>query len=164
MTDARTLLSEDTESLARQLRPASILQIGDCQVPTFSGYLREHPDTRFTCLSPEQALAALPSLERHDLGLVQNTLEVLSKENAGILIARLRDLLCPHLFIAVELGQAWQLNDLLAYGMVLHARPHPEADHPLHIFRFEIDDYKITPDWLNAKHWAHPERWDQEWW
>ena len=164
MTDARTLLSEDTESLAGQLNPASILQIGDCDLAMFAGYLSAHPDTGFTCLSPEQAMTELATLDRHELGLVQNTLEVLDKESAGILIARLRDLLCPHLFIAVELGQAWQLNDLLAYGMVLHARPHPEADHPLHIFRFEIDDYKITPEWLNPKHWANPHHWDKHFW
>lgn len=29
---------------------------------------------------------------------------------------------------------------------------------------FDIHQYKETPDWLNAKNWAHPERWDKERW
>ena len=25
---------------------------------------------------------------------------------------------------------------------------------------FNIQDYKVSPDWLSARHWAHPELWD----
>ncbi|WP_407275015.1 DUF6231 family protein [Halothiobacillus sp. DCM-1] len=29
---------------------------------------------------------------------------------------------------------------------------------------YSIRDYKTVPDWLNPRHWAHPERWDQSRW
>lgn len=32
------------------------------------------------------------------------------------------------------------------------------------LWAFDIDDYKAVPDWLNARFWANPERWDQHRW
>ncbi|MES1925471.1 hypothetical protein T31B1_09108 [Salinisphaera sp. T31B1] len=32
------------------------------------------------------------------------------------------------------------------------------------LYRYDIHDYKTTPDWLNKRYWANPERWDQERW
>lgn len=29
---------------------------------------------------------------------------------------------------------------------------------------FDLYDYKLTPEWLNNRFWAHPERFDQDWW
>ena len=28
------------------------------------------------------------------------------------------------------------------------------------MFEFRLHDYKQRPDWLNARYWAHPERFD----
>lgn len=33
-------------------------------------------------------------------------------------------------------------------------------DTPLVLFEFRLHDYKKRPDWLNARYWAHPERFD----
>lgn len=30
--------------------------------------------------------------------------------------------------------------------------------------RFDLADYKTTPDWLNSRSWTHAERWDQDFW
>lgn len=32
------------------------------------------------------------------------------------------------------------------------------------ILYFDIRQYKETPDWLNARNWAHPERWNKDRW
>jgi hypothetical protein len=29
----------------------------------------------------------------------------------------------------------------------------------MRIFHYDLDTYKTVPDWLNARYWAHPERW-----
>lgn len=31
-------------------------------------------------------------------------------------------------------------------------------------FEFDIATYKVTPDWLNPRHWANPELWDKYRW
>lgn len=30
--------------------------------------------------------------------------------------------------------------------------------------RFDLADYKTTPDWLNSRSWPYAERWDQDFW
>jgi hypothetical protein len=30
---------------------------------------------------------------------------------------------------------------------------------PLYLYQYAIETYKTTPDWLNSKFWANPERW-----
>jgi hypothetical protein len=32
------------------------------------------------------------------------------------------------------------------------------------IYGFDLGSYKATPDWLNARHWAHPEHWGKYRW
>ncbi len=32
------------------------------------------------------------------------------------------------------------------------------------LYRFDIADYKTTPDWLNSRYWAHPELFDKHRW
>lgn len=32
------------------------------------------------------------------------------------------------------------------------------------LFRVALHDYKTVPDWLNARFWAHPERWGKAFW
>jgi hypothetical protein len=36
------------------------------------------------------------------------------------------------------------------------------GDEPVYLF--DIHDYKQTPDWLNSRNWANPERWDRYRW
>lgn len=35
---------------------------------------------------------------------------------------------------------------------------------PEPVFNYDIRDYKHTPDWLNARHWANPELWGKYRW
>jgi hypothetical protein len=97
---------------------------------------------------------------------VLDCIEHLDKSSACQLIARLRDTLAINLLIAVPLESGapgvlsqWADGDFLALGMQVHAQLKYEGG-TLGLYRFSIHDYKPVPDWLNAKYWAHPERWE----
>ena len=34
----------------------------------------------------------------------------------------------------------------------------------LHLFTYDLLDYKQVPDWLNAKFWANPQNFGKYWW
>lgn len=51
-------------------------------------------------------------------------------------------------------------TDQLFFGLGFTRRPmcnFPEEE--ISVYGFSISNYKKTPDWLNAKYWANPERW-----
>jgi hypothetical protein len=69
------------------------------------------------------------------------------------------------LLVHVEIGLGWsghlsdwENNDLLAFGLV-KAGEYQMGDCRAHIYQFNILDYKLTPDWFSAEHWAHPHLW-----
>lgn len=113
-------------------------------------------------LDPEAAVPEALDDNVYDLAIVAQTLERLPRENAGMLLSRLRDLHSKRFLTLVHLGgeSGWSNTELIAYGMKRCGRfPGGYA-----LYRFNIHDYKDTPDWLNAKHWAHPERWGKARW
>ena len=87
-----------------------------------------------------------------------------------MIIARLRDLYSKFLLVAVPIGRDWQglrshwdCVELRALGLRLIKR-YTYQGKPLHLYQFDIIDYKTTPDWLNSRHWANPEMWDKARW
>ena len=94
----------------------------------------------------------------------------MDKAEAGRLIAGLRDIHTSRFYTVVPVGDqrtdqqsAWEPSDLIAYGMSL-AGQYSDDGNPVHLYRFDINDYKKTPDWFNADHWANPELWDKYRW
>jgi len=87
------------------------------------------------------------------------------------LLARIRDL---HADRVIHISNTrnnntcgWALADSLALGFSqigksVIAEQLDESE--LQIFEFDIRNYKPAPDWLNAKNWANPERWDKHRW
>jgi hypothetical protein len=157
----------DLKLLLETLRPASLLLIDPNPDSLPSGYLAAYPDCQVTHIThiKDDILSQLQSLERVDLGVVANTLEYLDRKTAGRVFARLRDINTRRFVVLVPIGNAWEghcshweTTDLLGYGMTLMARYRVD-DKPLHLYHYAIETYKTTPDWLNSKHWAHPEHW-----
>lgn len=149
----------------------SLLAVGEDSARLFAAYCERHPATRLVELSgadPAKALGASPPF---DLAFVANTLERLPRAEGARLIAGLRDLYATRLYVLVPTGTAWdgQLDslwsatDLIAYGLKASAR-YAIDGRPVQLFRHDLYDYKETPDWLNAKHWANPELWDKYRW
>lgn len=140
--------------------PERLLLVCPADSPLHRAVAHVHDGVRR--LDPEAATPGALDDNVYDLAIVAQTLERLPREDAGMLLSRLRDLHSKRFLALVRLDgdSGWSNTDLIAYGMKRCARfPGGYA-----LFRFNIHDYKDTPDWLNARYWAHPERWGKERW
>jgi hypothetical protein len=143
------------------IRPRTLLGVGQGAIVCVHDYQLAHPECQTAAVTE---LANLPD-QHFDTAIVLDCIEYLDKSAARHLIARLRDALAVNLLVAVPLGKGgaglpsqWVDGDFLALGMQLHAQLQCDGG-TLGVYRFAIYDYKPVPDWLNAKYWAHPERW-----
>lgn len=158
---------QDVLRLAEQMRPASILVLGgECGL--FNEYLHAHPAARLVCVSHGDWLASVDALGRLDLAYVSGVLERVDKHTGEMLLARLRDLHAQRVVVAlrVEPGDdpaTWHEADLLALGLIRIGR-YPRGEAEVRVYTFDLHDYRITPDWLNSRDWAHPELFDKYWW
>lgn len=57
----------------------------------------------------------------------------------------------------------WSVADFLGLGF-RRAEQATSLTSAYWVYRYNIYDYKITPDWLNSRYWANPEQWDQQRW
>jgi len=147
----------DLATILAELRPQSLLCIGSACPESATGCACRH--IRF------DQLEMLSALGRFDLALVSGGWERLAKPEGQHLLARLRDLHGGRflLLLPISPNSPWQHNELLAYGLV-HLASYPDQRPPLELYQFNLDDYKTTPDWLNSRFWANPERWDSDFW
>ena len=123
------------------------------------------PQTPLTRLPTDTLVDHMPELTRHELVLVLDALGRLSREDATHLIASLRDLYSESLYVLLPRDEAgdWTEQDLVALGLE-RVRSYAGPAGTSHLFRFNLKDYKKTPDWLNPRHWANPEMWDKARW
>jgi hypothetical protein len=162
-------LRETVGQLLALAAPESVLAIGeDCAL--FERWRAEHPQCSFACIRDGDIIARVDQSAMVDLALVSGVLEHMDKRQAGTLVARLRDLRARRVLVVVPMGphwpghrSHWEAADLLAWGMVRIGR-FGSAGQALHLYTFDLHDYKPTPDWLNAGHWANPELFDKYWW
>ena len=118
---------------------------------------------RLSILKPDDA--ALEKLNHcWELCIIYHALHRLGWKNARLLLSRLRDVSCQAVYLCWrhgdERGELAGLQDrlrALAYTMM-----EPCGEDCLAYF--DMNDYKQTPDWLNARHWARPELWDKFRW
>lgn len=59
--------------------------------------------------------------------------------------------------------EPWRDQDFLALGF-RRTEGSRQAAPDYQIYYYDIRNYKLTPSWLNARHWANPNRWDAERW
>lgn len=154
----------DTRQLVETLDPASALCIGpDCEAifGTRPGLIK---------LAAGAGIAdRIAHLGRFDFAFLSRTLEYLDRREALMLLSRLRDCHGGHFAVLVPLGEwpghmtIWTEQELLSLGLTMVSR-YSRAHGELRLYAFNIATYKQTPDWFNANHWAHPERWNKEWW
>jgi len=147
------------EALLRQLAdeaPERVLLLAPADHPLQAALRQRLPDGAVATAS---TLASLPP-ERVAVAVVAATLEALAPAAAREVLAALRDRLAAHVLLWVE-GARAPLGEpeLRALGYRILAR---DGDQLL--CGFDLRDYKDRPDWLNAQHWAHPERWDKFRW
>jgi len=165
---AEALLERQLEAFA----PRSILALGDTASGLVQGFCRQASDCDLVSLDASQAADELLSRadsRRHDFGLVAGFLEQVDKETGNAVLARLRDVLVRRLCVVVEDPHGedrearWSNAEMAAFGFSFLGRFKIQG-RDLELYGFDIANYKQTPEWLNARHWANPERWNKDRW
>lgn len=86
-------------------------------------------------------------------------IQALSRLNAPAarqLISQTRLYLAPRLLLVERADGVLNAEAFRALGFTLGATDRAEN---LNVYEYDLDTYKPVPDWLNARFWAHPERW-----
>ncbi|MFN2347999.1 MAG: DUF6231 family protein [Thioalkalivibrio sp.] len=158
-------IHDDLLCLVQELAPRALLVISADDNPLSEAVHGRLPALPITWLFTGQAYDALEDVGRHELVLVLDALDTLDREQATHMIARLRDLNSESLYILAPEGEAspWHQQDLVALGLS-RERSYAGPDGATHLFRFNLKDYKKTPDWLNPRYWANPEMWEKARW
>jgi len=163
---------DDINALLSHARPQSLLLIGKDGRTIVSDYLSDCADCQVDVIDLEDLPDGLARVGRFEFALVSGMLEGLDKADAAIVLGRLRDLHAERLLLLVPMrgrgegvGAAgeWAVGDLLGYGLY-RAGAYEVNGRALHVYTFDLYDYKPTPDWLNSRYWAHPELFDKFWW
>lgn len=152
--------------------PGSLLAIGPRSGALLDSYQRAQPGCAITHLDPDGTLAgdelldALSDHGRFDFVIMRGVLERVDADGGAHLMARLRDVHTRRLCVvmnAAEAAQRWQGTELIAMGLSHWSSETLDGD-VVEIYGFDLGTYKVTPDWLNARHWAHPEHWGKFRW
>ena len=170
MSYPSTICQPALERLFHQNPPGSILAIGE-HAPEALGEWRTRADVDVIArASDADALEALDVGGKYDVAFVAHTLEHMDKRQGEQLIAALRDRLAQRVFILLPMADDtpeqrshWSLTDMTALGL-RQVACFEHKGRPLHLYRFDLYDYKLTPDWLNPRFWANPQMWDRARW
>jgi hypothetical protein len=90
------------------------------------------------------------------LALGIDALNGLDAQQAQHLISQTRLYIAPRILLAVQHSCALDEATFRALGFTLSATDTAEN---LRLYDYDLATYKTVPDWLNARYWAHPERW-----
>lgn len=168
-------MSAAADPLTRQLKqwqPRTLIAVGDGASRLLRDYAEATPGCALEAVETERAAEKLLSLEnerRYDFALVAGYLERVDSAEGSAVIARLRDVLARRLCVMIGTVKEtsretiWSDAELSAFGLTLLSR-FEEAGKQARLYGFDIASYKQTPDWLNPRHWAHPELWGKFRW
>ena len=90
------------------------------------------------------------------LALGIDILSGLNAQQAQQLINRTRLYIAPRILLTVPPDCALNETAFRALGFMQSAT---DSTDNTRIFHYDLANYKTVPDWLNARYWAHPERW-----
>lgn len=156
--------------LIQKFHPHRILSVGPAGQEIFADYLQQNSEVDFDNYVNVGSVPKLEQIVQYDVCLVSHVLEYLPKLDAEHLVARLRDVHCGKLIVVIPTGDdwpgltsTWQPNELLGLGFS-RIGEFQHQGRQVHIYAFDIGNYKTTPEWLNSKYWANPELFDKYWW
>lgn len=109
------------------------------------------PDTAIQLCPP-----GTPTTAPAQLAVVMAALEDLDATEARTLLSRVRDFIAPCILVIAVPHCALDRQAFLAMGY--DTLGHDDIED-VTIYRHDLATYKPVPDWLNARYWAHPERW-----
>jgi len=91
------------------------------------------------------------------LALGLDALNGLNARQAQHLISQTCLYAAPRMLITAQPGCALDDASFRALGFTLSAT---DAQENVRVYEYDLATYKTVPDWLNARYWAHPERWE----
>lgn len=168
----------DIETLINVAQPSSILLIGNQNSTFLDDYIEQkallNQDCKVTRIDVSQ-LPLLNKTDRHDVGIAIDVFEHIDKQSGVQLLSRLRDLLCHQYCICLPIKDShspknktdWQLTEMFGFALervALYDNAEQDIKNQIALFKYNISDYKKTPDWLNSNNWANPEMWGKYWW
>ena len=163
----------DIETLINVAQPSRILLIGDCDPEFLQNYQTQKSLIQQDCLVSTLSCDDIDELwqtqEAFDVAIVVNLFEHIDKNKGMQVLSRLRDVLSPQYCIALPLSpdtntNDWHLTDLFSFALSKVASYKQENGREIGLFKYNLNDYKKTPDWLNADNWANPQMWGKYWW
>lgn len=107
---------------------------------------------------PEAAICPPGEMPPHpcDIALGIQSLTGLSAEEAQQLLNRTRLYCAPRLLLVEPITGILDADIFRSLGFTIRAS---DREHGINLYEYDLDTYKTVPDWLNARYWAHPERW-----
>lgn len=163
----------DIETLINVAQPTRILLLGDCDSDFLSGYLEQKKLLRQDCLVNHINCSDIDQLWQldtsFDVAIGLNLFEHLNKNKGMQVLSRLRDVLSSQYCIALPVtknidSEQWHLTDLFSFALSKVASYDKSNQPEIGLFKYNLNDYKKTPDWLNANNWANPQMWGKYWW
>lgn len=167
-----TELLFDIETLINSAQPRRILVLGNIDPAFLNEYTAQkkilNQECEITHIKTNSVEEIWQLEQRFDVGLVLNLFEHIDQHKGNQVLARLRDVLTSQYCIALPLSHQsptsrWQLTDLFSFALSKVAE-YDNGTPRLTLFKYNIADYKKTPDWLNANNWANPQLWGKYWW
>jgi hypothetical protein len=161
-------LQFDVLTLVNEAQPSTILCVSDLQADYLEEYRVQRQLINQTCEITHCTSAELDALyqeeQRYDLGLLIGCLDKLDKRAGAKLLAHCRDVACAQYCLSIDHQQSdWATNDLFAFALS-RVSQHESSTSSVTLYKYNIDSYKRTPDWLNADNWANPEMWNKYRW
>ena len=129
------------------IRPASVCALDAAAHQLAEGVLPDTPVRKHDRL-PDTPCA---------LALGIDALNGLDAQQAQHLISQTRLYIAPRILLAVRTDCVLDEDMFIALGFALAAT---DTTANVRIHEYDLDTYKTVPDWLNARFWAHPERWE----
>lgn len=138
---------EHLQARLQEMRPASVCTL-DTAAQQFAGSVLHDTPLHAHAASPTQPCA---------LALGIDALNGLDAAQAQHLISRVRLYAAPRLLLAAQPGCALDDDAFRALGFTLSLA---DTAANVRVYHYDLDTYKTVPDWLNARFWANPERWE----
>ncbi len=117
--------------------------------------------------APEQLMRIWPNAARKQSGDIRFDLAIYVDPQANVseqefqqTLAAARDRWAKQVIALIPIGSNTHVLEESLFSLGFSRRPLPKFLNSDYIaYCFSISFYKKTPDWLNSKYWANPERW-----
>lgn len=162
----------DIETLVNVAQADTILLLGNIEADFLNDYIEQknilNQQVSVTHIRADDISKLWLLDQRFDVAIALDLFEHLDKTKGQQTLSRLRDVLSPQYCICLPVSKImtkdeWHLTDLFSFALSKVSN-YTKGSIDYGLFKYNIKDYKKTPDWLNANNWANPQMWGKYWW